>query len=423
MGNREKGSQIAAMAVVYVAPVLSVIINCVLLQKEMKLLLPDLVYTLVAANVFYIYFHMEDNRYLKSIRHPVIFWGSFVLSFVLLGARGSIPVGALWLLAVMVATLDLGPCLAVPVHMLLLVQYTILILPFEKNYMLFSAYIILGFLFVVLCSALKNAKGMPYFLIILVTVSTVLQLAVFQFAMHDIIENAMLIGIEVVSVLFIGVLCGVYIIFIGDKNTDSETETEDDTYEDELSSEEIAATESFDQLTRQDLFFLQIIMEPDFDLFVRLQQYSLPLMSHSMRISGLSEGAAEVVGAQPLLAKAGGLYHEVGRITDEDDYIEAGTQIARQYRFPKALINVIRQHSTGFEKPSTKEAAVVMLSDCIVSTSDYLEDTGKRAAVSDRHLVNSIFQNRMEKGNLDEAGFSQEQIEKLKEYYVNNAFS
>lgn len=52
-----------------------------------------------------------------------------------------------------------------------------------------------------------------------------------------------------------------------------------------------------------------------------------------------------------------------------------------------------------------------MLSDCIVSTSDYLQDTGKRGAVSDERLVDSIFQNRMDKGNLDEAGFSKEQID------------
>lgn len=63
-----------------------------------------------------------------------------------------------------------------------------------------------------------------------------------------------------------------------------------------------------------------------------------------------------------------------------------------------------------------------MLSDCIVSTSDYLQDTGKRGAVSDERLVDSIFQNRMDKGNLDEAGFSKEQIEQLKEFYIRNAF-
>ena len=141
-----------------------------------------------------------------------------------------------------------------------------------------------------------------------------------------------------------------------------------------------------------------------------------------MHISGLSEQAALFIGAEPLLAKAGGLYHEVGRIVDEEDYIEAGTKLAKQYRFPNALVHVMRQHSTGFEKPDSKEAAIVMLSDCIVSTSDYLQDTGKRGAVSDERLVDSIFQNRMDKGNLDEAGFSKEQIEQLKEFYIRNAF-
>ena len=83
---------------------------------------------------------------------------------------------------------------------------------------------------------------------------------------------------------------------------------------------------------------------------------------------------------------------------------------------------MIRQHSTGFEKPKSIEAAIVMLSDCIISTSEYLEKTGDRQAVSDEKLIESIFNNRIEKGNLEDVYITDEKIEALKKFYIENAF-
>ena len=83
----------------------------------------------------------------------------------------------------------------------------------------------------------------------------------------------------------------------------------------------------------------------------------------------------------------------------------------------------MRQHSTGFELPKSAEAAVVMLCDCIISTSEYLTKSGRRAKISDTQLVTSIFQNRLEKGNLQYAGMTVEQIQTLKEFYIENTFA
>ena len=63
-----------------------------------------------------------------------------------------------------------------------------------------------------------------------------------------------------------------------------------------------------------------------------------------------------------------------------------------------------------------------MLSDCILSTGEYLQENGKRSAITDEKLVMSIFANRMEKGSLAQAGLTQEQIERLRTFYVAHAF-
>ena len=52
----------------------------------------------------------------------------------------------------------------------------------------------------------------------------------------------------------------------------------------------------------------------------------------------------------------------------------------------------------------------------------YLQENGKRSAITDEKLVMSIFANRMEKGSLAQAGLTQEQIERLRTFYVAHAF-
>ena len=167
---------------------------------------------------------------------------------------------------------------------------------------------------------------------------------------------------------------------------------------------------------------LKMLTASDYELMLCLKGYSEELLNHSCRIGTLSEQAAGVVGGNKLLAKAGGLYHEIGRMEDKKDYIEAGIRIGKEHNFPERLLAVMRQHSVVFELPESKEAAVVMLSDCIVSASEYLMKSEKRAKLSDEQIVNNIFQNRIKKGNLKSAGMTLEQIRDLWNFYIENAF-
>ena len=75
------------------------------------------------------------------------------------------------------------------------------------------------------------------------------------------------------------------------------------------------------------------------------------------------------------------------------------------------------------EKPKSLEAAIVLFTDCIVSTNDYLEKSGQKEGVSTQKLVEGIFQNRLSKGTLSESGLSQQQIDKLRHFYIKQYFN
>ncbi len=53
---------------------------------------------------------------------------------------------------------------------------------------------------------------------------------------------------------------------------------------------------------------------------------------------------------------------------------------------------------------------------------EYFGRTGKREQIPDEKLVKSVFNSRMAKGSLDNSGIDKENIEKLMDFYINNAF-
>lgn len=151
------------------------------------------------------------------------------------------------------------------------------------------------------------------------------------------------------------------------------------------------------------------------ELLLQLKEKSASLYAHALRIGDLSSRAARAIQADEILAKAGGLYHEIGKIK-EGNYIEQGLMLAEEYNFPEKLKTILKQHNIKYEKPTSVEAAIVMLSDNVVSTIEYIEKT-EDYKYSRNKIIENIFQMRMEKGTFDESRLSVKDYKVLKEFY------
>lgn len=158
-----------------------------------------------------------------------------------------------------------------------------------------------------------------------------------------------------------------------------------------------------------------LLNEVENELLIKLKQYSESLYRHSLRIGDISYRAAKVIGADDMLAKAGGLYHEIGKIKGKD-YIEEGFKIAEEYSFSKELVAILKQHNIKYEKPTSVEAAIVMLTDNIISTIEYIEKTGDHKYTTNK-IIDNIFQMRMDKGTFDDSGLTVKNFKQLKEFY------
>ena len=184
---------------------------------------------------------------------------------------------------------------------------------------------------------------------------------------------------------------------------------------------------------------------------------------HSVIVGSLVEAAASEIGANHLLAKVSGYYHDVGKIKKPLYFIENqeagknkhdklapsmssliliahvkdGVEVARENKLGQVIIDIIRQHhGTSLikyfyekakqlkgedtvniddfrypgPKPQTREAGLVMLADVVEAASRTLENpTPSRIQGLVQNLINNIFSD----GQLDECELTLKDLHKI----------
>ena len=189
---------------------------------------------------------------------------------------------------------------------------------------------------------------------------------------------------------------------------------------------------------------------------------------HSLLVANLAESAAASVNANPLLARVGGYYHDIGKLTcsnyfkenqgstNPHDYmspkesyeiivshVTSGLTLAEEYHLPNYIKDFIMQHhGTGLmqyffvkaqkeskepisekafsypgPKPQTKEAALVMLADIVEATTRAMqEQLGKTIQIED--VVRKSVKQKLEEGQLDECQLYISDMDKIIESFT-----
>jgi hypothetical protein len=202
-------------------------------------------------------------------------------------------------------------------------------------------------------------------------------------------------------------------------------------------------------------------------LMQRLSLEAPGTYAHTIAIANLAEAACRAIGANPLLARVGAYYHDIGKIAKPQyfvenqakgrnphdalgpdtsaqiirDHVREGLALAQEYKLPRALQAFITEHhGTGtityfLDKarqrhtailndsdfiypgplPQSAETAVVMLADGIEAAARVLHDPTTEKI---RDVVNHIVRQRMEQGQLAEAPLSLRQIQIVKDEFT-----
>lgn len=204
---------------------------------------------------------------------------------------------------------------------------------------------------------------------------------------------------------------------------------------------------------------------------------------HSLMVANLSENAAAAIGANPLMCRVCSLFHDIGKMAKPEYFVEnqragenphietnpsmsalvikshvkEGIQMAREYKLPSVIRDVIRQHHgtsliqyfyyKALQKqqnegviesiydnapkieldevneatyryegpiPQFTESALIMLADCVEAASRSLKKVNPQSI---DELIDKIFLSRMQDRQLDDTPLTFAQLQKVKESF------
>lgn len=117
-----------------------------------------------------------------------------------------------------------------------------------------------------------------------------------------------------------------------------------------------------------------------------------------------SEVAKQMEDVNVLLVMCGGYYHEIGRLHGKRT-LDSTLFIAEKNEFPPPLVSVLREHTVDGDKPKSKEAALLLLTDNICGTCEYLRKTQKGKILVAK-VIDRALNLRLAKGDLNQSGLT-----------------
>jgi hypothetical protein len=193
--------------------------------------------------------------------------------------------------------------------------------------------------------------------------------------------------------------------------------------------------------------------------------------NHSLQVANLAEAAADRIGANALLTRVGALYHDIGKMTKPEYFVEnqragnnphdrlkprmsaliiashvkEGLERGKKENLPERVLEFIPTHhgtarieyfyqkavgeneeddppvlESEFRypgpRPHTKETGILMLADSVEAASRSLEEpTHKRL----KSIVDLIFQERIDDGQLDNTDLTFRDLSRIKDTFLS----
>lgn len=211
------------------------------------------------------------------------------------------------------------------------------------------------------------------------------------------------------------------------------------------------------------------LSNPNSPLLKRLLMEAPGTYNHSLMVANLAEVAAEEVDANPILARIGSYYHDIGKIKrpmffGENQmgrenphnkikptlsaniiisHAKDGLELAKEYKLPKIIQDIIIEHhgttlvkyfyftyknsledSSGVNEndfkysgpvPSSKEAAIIMIADSVEAAVRSIKEPTKDKI---EEMVDNIIRDKLHSGQLIDTDLTLKDVEKIKKCFM-----
>ena len=208
------------------------------------------------------------------------------------------------------------------------------------------------------------------------------------------------------------------------------------------------------------------LSNPNHPLLKRLTMEAPGTYHHSILTANLAEAGADAVDANALLCRVGAYYHDVGKLKNPiyfkenqkgenphdkldpresakiiTEHVTFGLELAEKNKLPRDVQKIMAQHhgdtviayffhkakEAGMNsdeaayrykgtKPSTKEAAVVMLADCIEAAVRSIGDPDKEQV---KEMINKLIRDKYNDGQLDDCPLGRRDLNTLAKAFLS----
>lgn len=209
------------------------------------------------------------------------------------------------------------------------------------------------------------------------------------------------------------------------------------------------------------------LADPTRPLLKELMMKAPGTYNHSIIMGNIAETAAEAIGANPLLARVGAYYHDIGKLNRPDYFIENqfhiknphdrltpglsklaitahvrdGVRLARDEGLPPEILDIIKEHhgttvlayfyhkaieTSGAQpvdeetyryagqKPASREAAIIMLADSVEAAVRSLKNPTMKSI---KTVIRDIFDHRLRDGQLSESKMTFGDLDKVRQVF------
>ncbi|MGI6212949.1 MAG: HDIG domain-containing metalloprotein [Christensenellales bacterium] len=214
-------------------------------------------------------------------------------------------------------------------------------------------------------------------------------------------------------------------------------------------------------------FLLAELCSLEAPLMKRLMNEAPGTYAHSLMVGNIAESCAMVIGESPMLARAGGYYHDIGKLKKPNfftenqidgvnphdefipevslrlilDHVKNGRELAAQYKLPSELIDIITQHhgttavnyfyykvqnitekllrDDAFRydgpRPQSKIAAIIMLVDTVEAA---LRTKVCNSDEERREYIHSLIKEKIDKGQFGECNITLKDLQLIEDTLV-----
>lgn len=158
------------------------------------------------------------------------------------------------------------------------------------------------------------------------------------------------------------------------------------------------------------------INDPECPLLVDLKQKSKEEYYKAVHTAYLSEKIAKQLKLNTAVAKAGGYYHRIGKLTGENNW-ENVYKICSEYRFPPQAMEVLEEFISKSKKISKKETAVIFFAEAVVSSILFLFSKDSEAKLDYDQVIDTVFKKKQESNIFSECEITIGELNTMKQMF------